>query len=129
MTTTASIYDRHDAAFRRVAAYAIAQDGRHVANVKIKFPEDGAGRLYAYVHWLGSEMVRGYAGGYGYDKSTAAVSAAAHKLADVLARPVERYKGDTRDHAAGFLAAITPDGGATWHDRVRAAGFDVWQVV
>src|SRR3546814_2190612 len=72
-TDMTAIYDQHDKAFARVSAYVVTKDGAHVANVSIKFPADGAGRLYAYVHWIGLEMVRDHANGYGYDKRTAAV--------------------------------------------------------
>ena len=72
-----SIYELHDKAFRHVSAYVILLNGERVATVAIKFPADGAGRLYAYVHWIGTPMVRGFAGGYGYDKRSAACADAA----------------------------------------------------
>ena len=74
------IYDQHDAAFARVSAFVICRDGERVATVALKFPADGAGRLHAYVHWLGLPMVRGFAGGYGYDKRSAAVIEATGKI-------------------------------------------------
>lgn len=46
----AKIYDQHRAAFSNVSAYVITLDGEKVATIAIKFPRDGAGRLYAYVH-------------------------------------------------------------------------------
>lgn len=61
----ADIYDQHAAAFARVSAYAILKDGDVVARIAFKFPADGAGRLYAYVHWIGTEMARGCASGGG----------------------------------------------------------------
>ena len=71
-----SIYEQHAASFANVAAYVILCDGERVATIAFKFPRDGAGRLYAYVHWIGAEMVRGSANGYGYDKRSAACAAA-----------------------------------------------------
>jgi len=49
------------------------------AQIVIKFPRDGAGKLQAWcADWFGSEgcngVQYGYAGGYGYDKVTAAIS-------------------------------------------------------
>src|SRR3546814_19140140 len=82
-----AIYDQHDKAFARVSAYVVTKDGAHVANVSIKFPADGAGRLYAYVHWIGLEMVRDHATGYGYDKRTAAVSGCAARILQHLDAP------------------------------------------
>src|SRR4051812_8286161 len=94
--TMADIYDQHKAAFANVSAFVVLKDGERVATVAIKFPRDGAGRLYAYVHWIGLEMVRGSATGYGYDKRSAAVSSAAGKLA-----------ADWRPkHASGTIQAV-----------------------
>jgi hypothetical protein len=75
-----NIYELHDKAFARVSAFVICRNGEKVATVALKFPADGAGRLYAYVHWLGLEMVRGHAGGYGYDKRSAAVADAINRI-------------------------------------------------
>jgi hypothetical protein len=110
----ADIYAQHSAAFSRVSAFVILKDGERVATVTFKFPKDGAGRLYAYVHWIGSPMVRGFAGGYGYDKRSAAARHAAEKI--TLADP-------------GFLAALLEDSGRYWDDRLRDAGFTVLQAV
>lgn len=53
------IYDLHSKAFARVSAYVVLdKSGERVATVAFKFPADGAGRLYAYVHWIGVPMVR-----------------------------------------------------------------------
>ncbi|MDE2426686.1 MAG: hypothetical protein KGO96_12340 [Elusimicrobia bacterium] len=77
------IYDQHRAAFAQVEAYVILKDGQRVANIAFKFPRDGAGRLWAYVHWLGLSMVRGYASGCGYDKRTAACASAAKRMGNL----------------------------------------------
>lgn len=113
------IYDQHKAAFRDVEAYVIAKDGKRVATIAFKFPKDGGGRLYAYVHWLGLEMVRGFTSGGGYDKRSAACSAAA---ANVL--------GGYSPGLGDFLAALdNGDRGAGWDRCLRDAGFDVWGAV
>jgi hypothetical protein len=74
------IYEQHQAAFAQVSAFVILDGQERVATVALKFPRDGAGRLYAYVHLFGVEMVRAHAGGYGYDKRSAAVAAAIAKV-------------------------------------------------
>lgn len=117
------IYDQHKAAFSNVSAYIIARDGERVATIAFKYPRDGAGRLYAYVHWLGSEMVRGYASGGGYDKHSAACSSAAHKLEKVFA---DFGEGSPRQL---FRLALLRDGGEYWHTMLRNADFEVWQAV
>ena len=75
-----NIYDLHTKAFSHVSAYVILKDGERVATIALKYPKDGAGRLYAYVHYIGLEMVRDYAGGYGYDKRSAAITRATAKI-------------------------------------------------
>lgn len=131
-----NIYEQHDAAFAHVSAYVIVKDGERVATIAFKSPRDGAGRLYAYVHWIGLEMVRGYAGGYGYDKSSAACAVAAHRLAVDAADKRAAEIGEPwaegrpwREHFAAFRAALAQDTGRYWHDRLRDAGFTVLQAV
>lgn len=121
------IYKLFDKAFNRVSAYIVLdKSGECVAKVSFKFPADGAGRLYAYVHWLGVPMVRGMAGGYGYDKRSAAVANAAGKL--VFDRPATADLEDQKLFLA-FRTAIENDGGEYWDTRLRDAGFTVVQAV
>lgn len=119
------IYAQHRAAFNQVSAYVVMHGGERVATVAIKYPRDGAGRLYAYVHWLGVPMVRGYAGGGGYDKRTAACASAARKLPESLP---EGY-ADRWDEYAAFLATMRADGGLDWNSALTRAGFTVLQAV
>lgn len=113
------IYQQHRAAFAAVSAYVILHRGERVATVAFKYPRDGAGRLYAYVHWLGSPMVRGFAGGGGYDKHSAACAAAVRKMAVPGASPA----------SDAFVIAMNVDRGYGWDDELRRAGFDVLQAV
>lgn len=117
-------YDMHHKAFANVAAYVITHRGKRVATIAFKFPKDGAGRLWTYVHWIGLEMVRGHAGGFGYDKRSAACANAMRNMPLVT---------DSRDGPSlplpAFIAALAKDGGQTWDAALRIAGFDVWQAV
>lgn len=114
--SSSSIYDLHRAAFARVSAYVIVNHaGDRVATIAFKFPADGAGRLWAYVHYIGAPMVRGYAGGFGYDKRSAACAAAALKL-DAGVAPE-------------FVAALAKDDGHDWDYQLRQAGYTVMQAV
>ena len=132
-----SIYDQHDDAFARVSAYVVSESGKRVATIAFKFPKDGAGRLWAYVHWLGTEMVRGYVGGYGYDKQSADVESAVARLYDKQSAAVESAVArlaafPTEESPArleAFQAALSNCGGYGWGQRLRDAGFDVWQAV
>lgn len=141
----ADIYDQHRAAFAQVSAFVIMLGNERVATVAFKFPRDGAGRLYAYVHWIGIEMVRGHAGGYGYDKRSAAVTDAARKIGRFDAKEeIARCHAAAKPLAAqaaemGAIAkneALTPfiealDGrdGNDWDRRLRDAGFTVYHAV
>jgi hypothetical protein len=117
-----SIYDQHQAAFQNVSAYVILKNGERVATIAFKFPRDGAGRLYCYLHIFGASMCRGHANGYGYDKkSAAAESAAARHSRDT-------YPNDLANIDA-IKAALAGDSGWDWDHRLRDAGFDVVQAV
>lgn len=119
------IYDQHKAAFANVAAYVVLNaDGERVATVAFKYPRDGAGRLYAYVHWIGVEMVRGFASGGGYDKHSAACCSAARRITAIGSIP-----DDQQGAALSFREALLKDDGYYWYDHLRTAGFDVLQAV
>jgi len=118
-----AIYDQHDKAFKNVQAFVVMKGTERVATIAFKFPADGAGRLYAYVHWFGAEMVRGFANGYGYDKKSAACESASDCNKPIWGNgriPAEQ------DH---FWRAINNVGGSTWDRRLRDAGFNVFQAV
>lgn len=121
-----SIYDQHSAAFARVSAYVVMDGAERVATVAFKFPQDGAGRLYAYVHWIGLEMVRGHANGYGYDKKSAAAYSAAGKLSKE--QPAHWTDRD-RARFADFQRKLMQDNGYDWARNLEDAGFVVLQAV
>lgn len=117
------IYDQHRAAFSNVSAYAILGDtSDRFATIALKFPKDGAGRLYAYVHVFGEPMVRGFAAGGGYDKRSAAIADAVRKM------PVGAG-GKLWETYESFCKALASDDGRDWQARLRDAGFTVLQAV
>lgn len=127
------IYKQHDAAFARVSAFVILDAaGEKVATVAIKFPADGAGRLYAYTHVIGAPMTRGFAGGYGYDKRTPAVamgfSKAAYERADSEPDGSD-YGRKIQDRINTIREALHGAGGNGWERAVESAGFRVLQAV
>lgn len=128
------IYEQHKAAFKMLSAYVVLNSkGDKVATIAIKFPRDGAGRLYAYVHWIGSEMVRGSATGYGYDKCSAACSVAAHNLPfpyqmSESSKP-NYVSADSAPFYDAFRYAMMKDDGHYWNQNLEAAGFNVLQAV
>lgn len=115
-----AIYDQHDKAFNRVSAFVVMRDGERVATVAIKFPADGAGRLYAYTHWIGLQMVRGFANGYGYDKRSAAV-------ADAICKIVP--EGKASDALNAFVGSALEMDSQNWTRALEKAGFVVLQAV
>lgn len=125
------IYDQHKAAFANVSAYVSLSDHssfpkapERFATIAFKFPKDGAGRLYAYVHVFGQPMVRGFAASGGYDKHSAAVANAISKI-------TERGDCDGTDAASleSFCRALATAGGSYWDRKLAAVGFTVLQAV
>lgn len=118
----ADIYDQHKAAFASVSAHVILKDGVRVATVAFKYPRDGAGRLYAYVHVFGRAMVRGFASGGGYDKHSAACASAASHI---------RISSELPDAPGAMLCrdVLFNDDGMRWDNRLERAGFTVLQAV
>ncbi len=127
----ADIYKQHDAAFSHVSAFIITRAGgcERVATVAFKFPRDGAGRLYCYLHVLGLPMVRGSAGGYGYDKKSAAFHDAANKQREAGVRTHASGDNHLIEYAIAqaFVDCFT-DGG-NWDRDLHEAGFTVLQAV
>lgn len=61
-------------AFNRVGAYVIINSkGDICGTIKILYPADGAGTLKVVLHERGYDPQIGKAGGYGYDKLSAAL--------------------------------------------------------
>lgn len=123
------IYDQHDKAFSQVSAFVIMKGAERVATVAFKFPRDGAGRLQCFLHVLGLPMVKGIAGGYGYDKKSAAFANAAEKQATVKLESWQNAEGYSAEYetAKAFVAAFRD--GYGWCDNLREAGFTVLQAV
>ena len=116
-----NIYDQHRAAFQNVSAYCVVDKaGNRVASIAFKYPRDGAGRLYAYVHIFGGPMTRGFAAGGGYDKHSAAVLDAIAKI-----KPAD-YRPGAAD-VTTFKRMV--DCGDTWDRQLRECGYQVFQAV
>ena len=120
------IYEQNRAAFARVAAFAVLRDGKPVATVAIKYPQDGAGRLYAYVHVIGTRMVRGSASGGGYDKRSAAV----YDACKALKHGGDGYRdADTATAIELFRDAAPSMDSRDWTSALANVGLQAWQVI
>lgn len=115
------IYDQFDAAFSNVSAWAILRDGKHVGRVVVKF---GASAT-AFVHFTGSEMAKGRAGGGGYHKETEAVREAIAKLQPLKA---DAKRGELITLAQREEIAEGPNG-STWSTILGRAGFELAAVI
>ena len=74
MTTA---YDKFDKHFAQTSAWVIVnKQGEQVGKMGAKYPKDGMGKLYLYLHLYGSEMVQVNVSGYGFDKLSAAIQKA-----------------------------------------------------
>jgi len=131
-----TIYDHHDAAFSNVSAYVITKGANSVMKINLKFPKDGAGRLYAYAHFYGVPMVRAFAGGYGYDKKSAAVSHAIEKIVQepddsgfVGKQWYEIARKAEKEQISELQNAFKNIGGKDWQDVLRDLGYTVLQAV
>ena len=83
-------WEKFDNAFNLVSAYVVLDQDtmQPIAKIALKYPKDGAGRLHAYIHVIGMDVQHSYAGGYGYDKRTAAIiNASKHCLSVIESKP------------------------------------------
>ena len=117
-------YDRFDAAFGRITAYAVLLNGKPVGRVAVKIGT----AVTAYVQAWGNEMAIGRAGGGGYDRTSAAVQDAARKLRN------DGANQDDDDEAAEALVkmrnALTRGrDGSHWTTQLEDAGFTLALVI
>lgn len=113
------IYEQFDAATAKIHAYAIFKGADYIGRIVVKYPKDGASRLFVYVQQWGYVMVRGYAGGCGYDKVGAAISSA-----------YDNAKKEFKDNLPPLFAAlesVTYDG--QWRRNLESCGFTVHNVI
>lgn len=124
-----SIYDKHRTAFANVSAFVVMRGADRVATIAFKY----GNAVAVYAHWIGIEMARGTAGGGGYDRASAAASAAVAKmptdLRDTFADGTPHHSEDERTAYRAFRAALLADDRFGWDRRLRDAGFTVWQAV
>lgn len=57
----------------RARVIIIFKDNNYVGKIQVAYPKDGAGTLRAFLWDFGNEIQMGTAGGYGYDKLSAAL--------------------------------------------------------
>lgn len=83
--TMTTVYDKFDKHFTLVSAWVIVNEqGDQVGKMAAKYPKDGMGKLYLYLHLHGSKMVQVSVSGCGFDKLSVAICNAAMDYAKDL---------------------------------------------
>jgi hypothetical protein len=119
---TTNIYEQFDKATKDTTAVVLILDGQAIGRIVIKYGSAAT----AYVHIWGTTMQKGRATGYGYDKATAAVTAAVVNIAK--AGTIAGQCGsdaDLRKALGALFTAFEKDDGRSWDARLRDAGFTV----
>ena len=97
MTT---VYEKNAKHFELVRAYVIVNaKGEQVGLLNAKYPKDGMGKLYVYLHLFGSSMKVVTVSGCGYDK----LGAALYKLGKTYA---EDQENELKQGSIEFLKAL-----------------------
>ena len=94
MTTVYNKFDKH---FTLASAWVIVNE--QVGKMAAKYPKDGMGKLYLYLHLHGSEMVQVSVSGCGFDKLSVAIQKAGEVI---LKKREEKTLNET-----GFLLALS----------------------
>ena len=72
-----TVYNKFDKHFAQASAWVIVNEqGDQVGKMAAKYPKDGMGKLYLYLHLYGSEMVQASVSGCGFDKLSVAIQKA-----------------------------------------------------
>ena len=75
MTT---VYDKQAKHFSKVSADVIIDnEGNQKGTMQVKYPNEGMGKLFLYLHLYGSTMVQVSVSGCGFDKLSVAIQKAA----------------------------------------------------
>ena len=98
MTT---VYDKINKHFAQASAWVIVNEqGEQFGNMAAKYPKDGMGKLYLYLHLYGSEMVQVSVSGCGFDK----LSVAIQKAGDTYVK--KNLEKLTKTEECDFLQAL-----------------------
>lgn len=122
-----SVYQKFESAFSNVAAYAILKDGKHVANITLKYPKDGMGRLQCFMHILGTEMQNAFVSGCGYDKQSAAIHKTAKQYKECIADNTEYKIKPSALELLELLSSYEASNG--WDNMLYKSGFDKINVI
>ena len=113
------VYEAFNTATQAFTAVALVRDGQAVGRVVIKH---GGASVTAYVQVWGIDMARGRATGGGYDKASAAVSAAVDSMTAASSNP-------EASRCADVIKSCDFDSGYGWERVLSDAGFTIARVI
>lgn len=122
-----SVYQKFESAFPNVSAYTILKDGEHVANITLKHPKDGVGRLQCFMHIPSTEMQNAFVSGCGYDKRSAAIHKTAKQYKEFIANNSKYKLKPSEDELLELLSSYEASNG--WSDELYRNGFNVINVI
>ena len=99
-------------------ACLIMEGARVAAKITLKYTD---ARCTAYLWVAGTGISKGWAGGGGYDRSSAALRKASQAAPPCEYAGVEGYE----ERRGKIIAALDKDDGHRWHDHLFNAGFTV----
>lgn len=126
-------WQKFDNAFKSISAFVVmdTETMQPIAKIALKYPNDGAGRLNAFIHIIGIEVQHGYAGGYGYDKQTASIISAICKCNEVWAQQIKSGHVNLTSAQQKFINLLLSEKAQSgWQEVINHNnGFSVIQVV
>lgn len=119
----ADVHERFDTATTNIGAYTVHLGGRYIGRLVFKFPREGAGRVHCFAQVWGLAMERGWAGGGGYDKRSAAARSAVKSITVEDGADPEATK-----HLKVWQEQLAGYDGDTWNAALERAGYQVHAV-
>lgn len=121
-----TIYKQHDKKFNQVSAYVLLEGNNPRGTVAFHYPRDSAGRVTCFLHLHGMPMVKGVAGGYGYDKTGASFENAISSLYVEDLKEGEEWLADSHKENTKeieYLKSNLSDlKGSSWNDAFNRLG-------
>lgn len=124
-------HNQYDKATSRLAVFVLADKEKEIiGNILASYPKDGAGNLTVFIRILGLPLVRGKAGGYGYDKLGAAMYEAGLALNNrITAMEKENLRGPELLSLGRRIAESLAQDQTNWKGNLGKAGIFLAQII
>ena len=113
-----ALYSEASRALGGASAHIILEGTRIVAKITIKYSKSNL-RCTAYLWIAGGGISKGYAGGGGYDRQSAALAKAARAMPPCEYRGIVGYQ----ERYDAIIGALLNDNGERWHERLYKSGY------